>query len=207
MTPFSSLPARESVGFCTVSSLPLRGGGTRSVTERCCRQLRFPQASPQRTAATPLSQPAAASSPQGEPFWCTAVRRPPRKRNRWALHRLKPPLEGRWHGEAMTERCEELAEQTRLVHRAGAATPLSLASRASSPQGEPFWCTAVRRPPLKGSLFTARCFRCRWSRTCSPGRSRRPGWGAPRWPGCRPGRRAPRRPQWRSGDRPPGRSR
>ena len=58
----------------------------------------------------------------------------------------KPLLEERWHGEAVTERCaahRAAARQRPSAHAEtlqqtfGAATPLSLASRASSPQGEP----------------------------------------------------------------------
>src|SRR5699024_10058663 len=49
-------------------SLPLRGGGARSATEKCWGSRDYHKSSAQRTAATPLSQPSAASSPQGEPL-------------------------------------------------------------------------------------------------------------------------------------------
>ena len=53
----------------------------------------------------------------------------------------------------MTERCEELAEQTRLVPRTGAATPLSHGAlrHDSSPQGEP-WCGVFPQAFCKSPL-------------------------------------------------------
>ena len=50
----------------------------------------------------------------------------------------KPPLEGRWHGEAMTERCWGSCDFHKFSAQRTAVTPLSRAARASSPQGEPF---------------------------------------------------------------------
>ena len=64
------------------------------------------------------------------------------KRNRWLqgvdLLIEKPPLEGRWHGEAMTERCWGSCDFHKFSAQRTAVTPLSRAARASSPQGEPF---------------------------------------------------------------------
>ena len=41
----------------------------------------------------------------------------------FAMHPKKPPLEGRWRGEAATERCERRIEPA--MHKRRAVTPLS----------------------------------------------------------------------------------
>ena len=52
----------------------------------------------------------------------------------------KPPLEGRWHGEAMTERCWGSCDFHKFSAQRTAVTPLSHGAlrHDSSPQGEPF---------------------------------------------------------------------
>ncbi len=110
------------------------------MTERCAAAQRRRRVSALCTGRNPAgnlrcgntSQALRASSPQGEPF-------PLRQRV------PKPPLEGRWHGEAVTERCAAAQRRRRVSALCTGRNPAgnlrcgntSQALRASSPQGEP----------------------------------------------------------------------
>ena len=109
-------------------------------------------------AVTPLSQPTADSSPQGEPS-LSADGAP------------KPPLEGRWHAKRDGEVCRRAAAAARkrpsahadaLRQTFGAVTPLSQPTADSSPQGEPsLSADGAPKPPLEGrwhgEAVTERC--------------------------------------------------
>ena len=141
-------------------SLPLRGGGTRSVTERCAAaQAPSAQAGTLRQAfgaVTPLRRSAPAPLKGSLPSQATGP---------------KPPLEGRWHAKRDGEVCRRAAAAARkrpsahadaLRQTFGAVTPLSQPTADSSPQGEPsLSADGAPKPPLEGrwhgEAVTERC--------------------------------------------------
>ena len=101
----------------------------------------------------------------------------------------KPPLEGRWHGEAVTERCAAAQRRRRVSALCTGRNPAgnlrcgntSQALRASSPQGEPSLSDngslslPLRGGPQGSAASGGRSDRSGWAATCLGGLRSCPG--------------------------------
>ena len=143
----------------STQSLPLRGGGARSATERCEELAGQTRLVPRTGAATPLSQPSAASSPQGEPLDSASSQAAPpgavvgaafmAARRAVAISAGLPPNALRSHLSSFAgwRILRGFAPSNLGLRRHCKNSSISLASRATSPQGEPLDSASSQASP------------------------------------------------------------